>query len=645
MIISKPIIHQQLRQLMWHLLACFGLIMVLPVEEAIMNLRDGDGFHSEMLPIFCMSFAPLLTGLIGCANVQADLNEKRYTFWRSKPANPKAFIALKFFIGLVIILIMSASPLLFSIITCTLCNVRNHLNILESMSFAIIGIMTYSLCFACNVIIRRSARAWVVGMMLTCLVLVIPFVLPLGYKDFMSDALLHMSIIYMVLIFAVSTGAFLFSMFAAARDWHLKINLKRILWSAMAMIFAVMMLFSSQIANIKVLQEKQLNSQYDWPQDFGNIDRKIVLGEHSYVNIDKDNISLENIIAFPDALRHHNKSRRYKDLGEDYYASSYPRNGGLYKTVGDDLYLFEIHAIYRKKRRDVTYEKAYDVTYEKLYLRSFKLVKDYWQPSYILDLSDCLRTNHHPQIAMRLIENKLIVFVRDFSGKDNFIVVDVSDPEHLKVIGKNNDITSRYTSIFNDIQMKNEQTVTIPLVPIDAIKIEEQIKFSIDLYCSRDLNYRHRGNNLYRNSLVDINNNTISFVAHAWYGGISRLEVTHWDEKNIYCELTARRPFTIIEQMTGAAYLERFFVVNGKLYLYGNRDFGNYFDNNLMVFDIRSKNRIRKLGHFIRPRFYIEDIAVLENGNILVSGATPKQTDKGRRYDYSYFLYLLKDPK
>ncbi len=88
------IIHQQICQLKWHLLACLGLLMVLPVEEAVVNLKEGDGFFSTAMTFPVVFVGPLLAGLIACANVQGDLNEKRYIFWRSKPANIKLLITL-----------------------------------------------------------------------------------------------------------------------------------------------------------------------------------------------------------------------------------------------------------------------------------------------------------------------------------------------------------------------------------------------------------------------------------------------------------------------------------------------------------------------------------------------------------------------
>ena len=40
------ILHQQVFQLRWHFLACLGLMMVMPLEEAIVNFNDSAGFYS-----------------------------------------------------------------------------------------------------------------------------------------------------------------------------------------------------------------------------------------------------------------------------------------------------------------------------------------------------------------------------------------------------------------------------------------------------------------------------------------------------------------------------------------------------------------------------------------------------------------------
>ena len=107
------IIHQQIAQLKWHILACFGLVMVLPLEEAIVNLKDGDGFYVSNMIIPTMMISILLAGLIACSNVQADFKERRYTFWRSKPINAKLFIVLKYLTGLFAAMFIMGSVVVF----------------------------------------------------------------------------------------------------------------------------------------------------------------------------------------------------------------------------------------------------------------------------------------------------------------------------------------------------------------------------------------------------------------------------------------------------------------------------------------------------------------------------------------------------
>ena len=222
------IIHQQICQLKWHLLACLGLIMVLPVEEAIVNLKAGDGFFTTAMTFPAILFGPLLTGLIACANVQADLNDKRYIFWRSKPANVILLITIKFFIGLVASLLIIACPVLFSLITNIIWNEEGIERVFFELYVPLpilISIMSYSLCFASNVLVRKTARAWLIGMLMVGFLFVLPFMLPLDLKDFVDDILLLTFRLYLAIILAASAGAFVFALFAAKYDWHLRTNL------------------------------------------------------------------------------------------------------------------------------------------------------------------------------------------------------------------------------------------------------------------------------------------------------------------------------------------------------------------------------------------------------------------------------------
>jgi hypothetical protein len=79
------------------------------------------------------------------------------------------------------------------------------------------------------------------------------------------------------------------------------------------------------------------------------------------------------------------------------------------------------------------------------------------------------------------------------------------------------------------------------------------------------------------------------------------------------------------------------YVKNGSLYIYGG--------NKLLVFDVRSDGGIRKLGHFVRGRYAIEDVEVLDNGNMLLSVWRFPEIGKPRAPVEESFVYLLKDPR
>ena len=73
--------------------------------------------------------------------------------------------------------------------------------------------------------------------------------------------------------------------------------------------------------------------------------------------------------------------------------------------------------------------------------------------------------------------------------------------------------------------------------------------------------------------------------------------------RSFFCELKASRPFTFLETLDSHRITDFSFIKNGNLYMTCN-------SNSFLVFDARSGNRIRKLGHFVRMEYRIFDIAV-----------------------------------
>ena len=55
---TRRFIHQQVMQLKWQFWACLALVMALPLEEAVVNFKEGTGFHSAGLGSFGNTQSP-----------------------------------------------------------------------------------------------------------------------------------------------------------------------------------------------------------------------------------------------------------------------------------------------------------------------------------------------------------------------------------------------------------------------------------------------------------------------------------------------------------------------------------------------------------------------------------------------------------
>jgi hypothetical protein len=462
------------------------------------------------------------------------------------------------------------------------------------------------------VLVRKSARAWLIGMLLAGLLLVLPFVLPLNYKDLVTDTVRWALGAYLTIILGASAAAFVFSLYATQHDWHLRTNLKGLLWVGAGLLFVLMMLFSSQVANIKVLHERPLRGNEIGGSSYKSLqliaDRLVLQGQ-SYVDINRNAISLSNISGTAQA-----GITRVPWL-DNATTQIYPNpwSGPLYKRVGDDLYSFAVRAEYRREGKTAIYERVH--------LASRKLTGGKWMPAGELDISDCLedRTTR-PRVAVRLVDKVIVACVNK-----SYVAADVTDPTDLKRID------TKLNTLKHPRSSDRQKEFAIPLVPIEEINIAERIELSIDL----NYHFDYGGNNIHDTSIVDIHDGKIAFFLVS-EKDIARFDVIRWDQENIYCKFNSARPFTILETIMGRLYFREAFVKGGNLYCRGK--------DTLLVFDVRSDHRIRKLGHFVRMSCTIEDFEVLDDGRILLYVWRDQDLGVGGRYHQQRSLYLLENP-
>ena len=635
-----PILHQQIFQLKWHFLACVALIMVLPLEEAAVNLGAGEGFYSFGWAGGILLLTPLLGALLACANVQADLDEKRYLFWRSKPAGVWAIVSLKYLVGLGLALAVLACPLLFVLISTALCAREEPQRgfFTYVLVISMIVWLAYSISFLTNVLVRRTARAWLIGMALTCFVLLIPFILPLGIKDIVSDVSFYrVSAAYSSILLGVIVLAFILAVLGVKHDWHLRTNLKGLLWSGAGLIFGLMLLFSGQVANIRILDElgvERPKPGYYIESRFKKLGHRIVIptvGEwlSGYeVVVSQNRISLSEVQeTLPSEEPQHLDIPPADSAIEEGLIPGYAR-GGIYHTIGEDLFYFSMCPYYVNVQVTDEYGDIRERRrWKKVLLRSFRMTEDVPVPQSSLDLSDCILDENYPRSVMCLIETDLIV-ARIHS---RCMAVRVSDKGDLRLIERNtiNNVSPAF--------VHRNQVFTLPLFPLDSVGIRDRIRLSIDAM-------RYGRYYWSTSSLIHTDNDNTLF-AMVSRNDIARYDVIKWDQESIYCQFRDARPFTFLEQRASIHAFSRGFVQGGNLYVHE--------DQSLMVFDIGTKRAIRKLGHFerISNAFSIEDIEVLDNGNILILAHDPKtrgrldnSSDDTEDVDDSNSLTVAQDP-
>lgn len=627
----RLLLHQQIFQIRWQFFACLGLIMALPLEEAMVNLIDGDGFHTIGFVLLSVMIAPFLAGLVACASVQADLDNRRDCFWRSRPVRVQTFMMFKYSVGIVLTLILMACPVLFSMVSTHFCKPLSEdiwtMPLVYNMVF--VSAMAYSLCFLCNVLIRKTARAWLVGMTVTALLLLMPFVLPLNFRDLRADFLTVISPVYVFLTLGTAVAAMALMLLAASCNWHLRTNLKGLLWIGGAGLFLLMLLSSRQVANIKVLDETR---QSGGAVAFSRVADQYEFGNQA-VRVENNQLLLAQGDAAAVKASEFLRSERlpfYRDKTQKKRLETYPHESFVYHEINGQLYAFAMYHYYELEDREYDNGRTYQTAVSlKCSLRGYLFSNGQYELVAEQDLSDCLHQDGTGYITCRIVGDTIIAIV-----EDQCVSVSIGHSGQLTVLGQEKIKRYRFFEDWaEDLEFK------IPLLPLKGVDPVERIRATIDF--SLWGGYRYN-DSFARRSCVDIDAGQIFFY-NVFEFEIVRYDVLRWDDEYIYCRFHDVRPFSYLERMSHWNHDDRiFFVQDGKLYIYSS--------TKLMVFDIRCR-QMRKLGHWERwgEGCRIEQLEVLKDGNLLLKSLGDKviveERPGGVIYDCNSNLYLLKNPQ
>ncbi len=626
-------IHQQVMQLKCHFWACLGLVMALPVEEAFMHFKEGDGFYCQGMPLLSALIAPFLAALLACATVQADLDVRRESFWQSKPVTVARFMTGKYFIGLLMVIVTLVFPLLFSWITLILADEMLWRGIV--LLFVMAGLfcwLAYSICFFVNVLIRNTAQAWLIGVAVTILALLASVILPLNVKDLSTDLFDGpMKIILITVALVFSCVAFIGSILAVKHNWRVHTHLRGLLWGGAGLVFMVVLFFSHQVANIKILDVKTVVNHEGEVYDYlhSQLGAVFLDGSPTYYKVSVDNGTIDvksttlTSQQFEELRQRAHAPESYEvpeELKRTYdYAwavGQSERNLPSLYRVGQSEYWFRLNSYYR------TEEEVVDSTgtrgnvikvkehrhYERAYLQCSRPLELGWEPVSYLDLSEYLQDSNDLAYGERewratvcLIKDRAIVVLNK-----HCLLVDISNPKEMVVVESQ---PLKYR-----LRYEQAKSGFFDLLPLESLDRNDRIKASISLAAL--------GGSVFTGS-----DGSVRYVL-CGRSKILLYEVEEIKADQIRCRLRDERRASPLEEM-GNPWINKQILKDGVLYL--------CFEHRLMVFDI-SGSRIRKLGHFERwnESFQIGDMEVLENGNILLAIGNTRN---------SVHLQLLQNPK
>lgn len=621
------VFHQQISQIKWHVLACTGLIMVLPLEEAVTNLLEKDGFYATWTVIPSVILGPLLAGLIACANVQGDMEDRRYAFWRSKPVGLKRFMTIKYLTGLVLAMSVQACPMLFAAATIFCCGER-----LEVMTntpgrvwlFPVsLSLMVYSICFACNVFIRNTARSWLIGMAAACLLLLMPFVVPLGYKDVVGDTPIWVSGLFMGLMFAVTAGALLCAVLAVQHDWHLKTNLKGLLCMATAVVFALMFVTSRQVANIKVLDEidvsdpdADINDVYAY-----DVAGRVILSDSREIEVRRNRLFLKETDASSEGSKSYllpHVERKAGYVARNFFCEP------PFQKVGDQYLAFSIYAERADSLNTAVYGRPEEVEmwptemqeerfFEVVEVRSYRLGENGWEFVSSLNISDRIRRSTY--ISVCFLNGKVLA-----RTTNQYVAVDVSNGKDMRLL----DVADFESADLRELHWgiaKHKKEVVLPAAKLKGLTPTERVQMTL----------------LFTVLQADFSDGRIVVVDTTdKHTGFARYEMMHFANETAYFELTGVRPVTVFERIGEEwGYGYNTIVRDGRMYVHN--------DKQLLVFDIHSRRRIRKIGHFVRLHQKICQVLLLDSGDILLIMQQELHSREGLDRCDAY-LCLLKAP-
>jgi hypothetical protein len=617
------------REVRWFLFAGLAIFLGFPLLEAAWTYQRGHGFCSNLPEGMVPSLGGVFAIFVAVGATSRDLKDKLACFWQSCPVGIWRWAMVKYFTGLLVVLVVCCVPLVMEFFMFKAADTRTEFicSVLFCHTFTLV--LVYSLAFLTGCLVRSSVYAAIFLMAVALLVYFLPMLVPAleGFSilNIMNGRPLQLVRLgelggggpwfwvmrgivripgaggwalrcnieflrYVVFALTCSAAGVVTAGIAVKRNWQLRVGQKLMFWSLGGVAFLLFLTVAFQVgSNLKCVEQVPLKSEGVRGVAMMACDgRQGVLLLH-----DETRRRIPNRPRY--SIRRFDLSQTEPQIGKELRLSNGPQFSRWRETGKIAWSARHPEQVYFLKRQVATEDGEWKL--KKLFLCTARLEGRGGEPAKVsrLDLIDYLGEKRHSG-AIVLHDETIYGFI---CGK--LFLIDVSRPASPKVTR----VVEGYRNPdYGENAGGGRVTLSLRLVPGEGLTMAERLRITAELASPHPYVLACEGEvvaaacrdflRLYR------------LTGTAELGGgeeIAILEMTGQREPTAMERWVESRPRQAILR-DGLAYV-----------LDVARPFGG-----LTVYDVSRPDMIRRVGHYAAPDELLLAIAPLADGNILVGG-------------------------
>ena len=588
------------RPLLWIGLGVFfGLPIIGALEATLLMHKRFELFASQWVFDLGAVLAVFVAVNITCRDLETRLQD----FWRSRPIRLSVFFAVKYIVGLAVVLLACVPPLAAELLFNR--SKMPAANAIIWMPFFLAA--CYSLGFAAGCIIRRMAHAAVVALAGVLLLYLLPVVLP-PLQSFSMDAVAEVRLPHVwtapLGIFAggmliVAAALAIAAVMAVRRQWHAEAG-PRTMYAAIASVLLLLLVVANyQVGtNLPVLAQANLNLLPDehvvgvgWNGSSGLVASMLTVATrvgvdpqvHWYLRTVRTS-GRDLLLSGPERCDDERVISLW-DLGgpgvrdsEEGISNPLPEYPGMRYFVAQD---FD--------------ESAKSVAWN---LRMFDYApNDTAWKTFVMPLwKEPLREAFTP--VLHAWQNRLYVATRQ-----RLAVFDITKPLQPKVIS-----SRTVPPLFHEpILMSDGLTISLPEIPL--ITDTQRLQLAIDELLLDQAHGQPFGGKAFDGKFLCI---------AAKNDGIDAYQLTAFTHNSARFHKVGEYHQAMLEALFGPLNYGSLKLQNGRLYVGGWGDRG-MFNAHITVFDLNDKYPLRPVGHFGAPGAVT--VCPLPGGRALIGGS------------------------